>query len=101
MAKLTTNKLTVKAARPVGNDVVDGVQRAWFKVGRKDFGVTHAGVLIDGDGYPVADIDGAGFVVGHVHDNDAYRVAEALRRYIAVNAAISADVAKMFVHQVH
>jgi hypothetical protein len=76
----------VKPADPAGSDVSDGIAREWFKVGRKYFGITDDGVLIDVEGFIMSGIDDAGNVVGFVHDKDAYRVAEAIRRHRWIDA---------------
>jgi hypothetical protein len=77
----------VKPADPAGSDVSDGFHREWFKVGRKYFGIS-SGSLIDVEGFIMSGIDADGFVTGDVYDKDAYRVAEAIRRCLWVEAKI-------------
>jgi hypothetical protein len=77
----------VKPAGRDGSDVSDGFHREWFKVGRKFFGIS-GGYLIDAEGFHMSGIDDAGHVVDPVHDKDAYRVAEAIRRCLWVEAKI-------------
>jgi hypothetical protein len=83
----------VKAALPMGSDEADGIQREWFKVGHKQFGVTADGKLLDGDGRPMSGIDERCYVVHFVHDDDAFRVAEAIRASHAARAYIASVAA--------
>lgn len=79
----------VKAALPMGSDEADGIRREWFKVGHKEFGVTSDAKLLDGEGTPMSGIDERCYVVGFVHDDDAFRVAQAIRGYHAAVAYIA------------
>jgi hypothetical protein len=74
----------IKPADPAGSDVVNGIGAEWFKVGRKYFGVTDNGFLIDAEGFGMSEIDDDGNVVGTVHDKNAHRVAESIRGFYAI-----------------
>jgi hypothetical protein len=89
----------IKPAEPYETDVADGVQREWYKVGRKIFGIDAEGDLLDGEGFIMSGIDDGGFVSGFVHDHDAYRVAESIRRFHSVNAEIMSGCARLVAHQ--
>jgi hypothetical protein len=83
----------VKAALPMGSDEADGVRREWFKVGHKEFGVTADGELLDAEGMPMSGIDERCYVVGFVHDDNAFRIAEAIRGSHAARAYIASVAA--------
>jgi hypothetical protein len=86
----------VAAAIPHSTDFADGIKREWYWVGRKSFAVTEDGELLDGEGFPMSGIDASAYVVGFVHDNDAFRVAEAIRKTRAAYAAINRDMDEHF-----
>jgi hypothetical protein len=85
----------MKPAVNEGIDTVDGVTREWFKVGRHMFAVTDDGWLLDAEGFPMSGLDCRGNVIGYVHDQDAYRVAEAIRAARELTAEIVGIVGKI------
>ena len=80
----------VKAARLYATDVASGVQREWYKVGRRNFAIDSDGDMLDADGYIIARIDAYGDVIS-AYDNNAYRVSEAIRKWYAVGRRIDAN----------
>jgi hypothetical protein len=82
--------MKIKPAVPAGRDVVNGIGADWFKIGRRYYGVTDTGFLIDAEGFGMSEIDDAVNVVGPVYDKNAHRVAESIRGFYAVVSKLDA-----------